>query len=69
MAMKWFLVSTKAKNLKFEIVELDKATMRAKLKGDTGVPFERDLSGDTLAKYGYKIEKIEVPDGEAVGSQ
>ena len=66
MAIKWFLVSTKAKGLKFEIVKLDRATMRATLKGDTGVPFERDLGGDTLAKYGYEIKKHEVPDDAPV---
>ncbi len=65
MTAKWFLESTKAPGLRFEIVKLDKSTMRATLKGDTGVPFDRDLGGDTLAKYGYKIVKIDdapVPD-------
>ena len=66
--MKWFLESTKAPGLRFEIVKLDKATMRATLKGDTGVPFERDLSGDTLAKYGYKIVKV-VDDTAAVPAE
>lgn len=68
MATKWYLESTKAKGLKFEIVKLDKSTMRATLQGDTGVPFERDLGGDTLVKYGYKIVKAEIPD-EAVSDQ
>lgn len=57
MAIKWYLESTRVKGLRFEIVKLDKATMRATLQGDTGVPFERDLGGDTLVKYGYRIVK------------
>lgn len=69
MAIKWYLDSTKAKGLRFEIVKLDKSTMRATLKGDTGVPFERDIGGDTLAKYGYKIVKAEVSDDTAVPDQ
>lgn len=57
--MAWYLESTKAKGLRFKIVKLDKATMRATLLGDTGVPFERDISNEVLAKYGYKIVKVE----------
>lgn len=57
--MTWFLESTKAKGLRFKILKLDKSTMRATLQGDTGVPFDRDISGDTLSKYGYKITKVE----------
>lgn len=56
--MAWYLESTKAKGLKFKVVKLDKDTMRATLQGDTGVPFERDISAETLAKYGYKIVKV-----------
>lgn len=59
MAATWYLESTRAKGLRFKILKLDKATMRATLQGDTGVPFDRDISGDTLAKYGYKIVKVE----------
>lgn len=57
--MAWYLESTKARGLKFKILKLDKSTMRATLQGDTGVPFDRDISSDTLAKYGYKIVKVE----------
>lgn len=60
MASAWFLESTKAPGLRFKIVHLDKQTMRAKLLGDTGVPFERDISAETLEKYGYRITKAEV---------
>ena len=69
MATVWYLESTKAKGLRFKILKLDKTTMRATLQGDTGVPFERDISGDTLTKYGYTIVRVEenaavsVPDG------
>lgn len=56
----WFLEHTKAKGLRFKIIKLDKANMRATLQGDTGVPFERDISQATLDKYGYVIVKGEV---------
>jgi hypothetical protein len=59
MAAIWYLESTKAPGLRFKIVKLDKATMRATLLGATGVPFERDIGNDTLEKYGYKIVKRE----------
>ena len=55
----WYLESTKAPGLRFKITKLDKATMRATLQGDTGVPFERLISEEELAKYGYKIVKRE----------
>lgn len=59
MGAVWYLESTKAPGLRFKIVKLDRATMRATLQGDTGVPFERDISADILEKYGYKIVKQE----------
>ena len=55
MAASWYLESVKAPGLRFKIVKLDKATMRATLQGDTGVPFERSITEEELAKYGYKI--------------
>lgn len=57
--MAWFLESTKAQGLRFKINKLDKTTMRATLQGDTGVPFERDISQETLDKYGYKIVRVD----------
>lgn len=59
MAASWYLESTKAPGLRFKIVKLDKATMRATLQGDTGVPFDRDIGQESLDKYGYKIVKRE----------
>ena len=59
MAASWYLESTKAPGLRFKIVKLDKATMRATLQGDTGVPFDREIGQETLDKYGYKIVKRE----------
>ena len=59
MARQWFLESTKAPGLRFKIVKLDKASMRATLLGDTGVPFEREISQATLDKYGYKLIQAE----------
>jgi hypothetical protein len=61
MKSEWYLVHTKVQNLKFKILELDKDTMHAKLLGDTGVPFERDISQESLDKFGYRIEKIAKP--------
>lgn len=59
MAAQWFLESTKAPGLRFKIVKLDRATMKATLQGDTGVPFERDISPASLEKFGYTIVKRE----------
>lgn len=55
----WFLENVKTPGLRFRIVKLDKVNMRAVLQGDTGVPFERDISQPTLDKFGYKIVKVE----------
>ena len=59
MAVLWFLESTKAPGLRFRIIKLDKATQRATLQGDTGVPFDRDISQVSLDKYGYRVVKEE----------
>lgn len=55
--MAFYLQSTKVPGLRFKIVKLNKETMRAELMGDTQVPFERDISQETLDKYGYTIVK------------
>jgi hypothetical protein len=59
MAAEWFLESKTAKGLRFKIVKLDRATMRATLQGDTGVPFERSIAQAELDKFGYTIVKRE----------
>lgn len=59
--MAWYLESTKAKGLRFKIVKLNRETMKADLQGDTGVPFERDISQATLDKYGYRIVNVDEP--------
>ena len=56
--MAWYLKSTAHPNLKFKIVELDKATKRAMLKGETGVPFSQIISDENLKKYGYEVVKV-----------
>jgi hypothetical protein len=56
--MAWYVVSTKAPGLKFRIVKLDKNSMQATLKGDTGVEFDKTLTQDVLDKFGYRIERI-----------
>lgn len=60
MAVQWFLVSTKDPRITFKITKLDKATMRATLEGEVGVPFDKELTPETLAKYHYRIERREV---------
>lgn len=62
--MAWFLQSTKAPDLHFRIVKLDRTTMRATLQGPAAAPFERDISQATLDKYGYRIIKVEDPPKE-----
>ena len=59
---KFYLVSTKAKGLRFEVVKLDKENMKATLQGDTGVPFETSIAQETLDKLGYVVEMVEVED-------
>jgi hypothetical protein len=67
----FWLVSTKAKGLKFKIVSLDRDNMRATLQGDTGVPFETSVSQDVLDKLGYVVETTmeEVPDAPVLSDQ
>lgn len=64
MAKKRFLVSTKAKGLRFEILKVNKDLNppMATLQGDTGVPFEIALTQETLDKYGYVPEVVVVED-------
>lgn len=62
----WYLVSTKAKGLRFKIVKLNKETRSATLQGDTGVPFDHDISQATLDKLGYKVEVVEEAETENV---
>lgn len=61
MAAEWYVESTKAEGLRFKITKLDKATKRATLVGETGVPFERSIAAEDLAKYGYQIVKRDAP--------
>lgn len=59
--MAWYLQSTKAEGLRFKIVKLDKATGHATLMGDTGVPFERQLTPELLQKFGYRPVQVAEP--------
>lgn len=59
MAKRFFLASTKAKGLRFEVMKLDKANMRATLQGDTGVPFETSIDEKTLTELGYRVEVVD----------
>lgn len=64
MAKKRFLVSTKAKGLKFEILKVNQNLNppMATLQGDTGIPFDIPLTEETLNKYGYVGEVVVVED-------
>lgn len=59
MAMCFYLESTTAPGLRFKVLHMDPQTSRAKLLGDTGVPFEREISQATLDKYGYKVVQLD----------
>lgn len=55
--MTWYLKSTKHNGLKFKIITLNKEEKKAKILGDTGVPFEISMTADNLKKYGYEVVK------------
>lgn len=56
--MSWYLKSTKHTGLKFKIMHFDKEAKKAKIQGDTGVPFEISMTKDNLEKYGYEVVKV-----------
>jgi len=56
-----YVESTKNTNVRFEVLKYDAATKTGLLKGEYGAEFSRDLSKESLAKYGYKIRKSEQP--------
>lgn len=57
--MTWYLKSTKHNGLKFRIVNFDKENKKAKVQGDTGVPFEVSMTADNLKKYGYEVVRVQ----------
>lgn len=59
MAKTFYLEHTKHTGLRFKILKLNKETMHATLQGDTGVPFDRDISEASLTKYGYRVIKVD----------
>lgn len=68
MAKKFYLQARKVKGLRFEIIELDRDKMRAKLLGATGVPFEQSITPEALEKFGYDV-KVEQQDAAPVHSE
>lgn len=64
MASQWYLESTTAPGLRFKILNFDRATKRAKLLGDTGVPFETALTDEVLEQYHYRIVRVEASESE-----
>ena len=73
MAKERYLVSTKKPGLEFKITgrrieqtdDPDVAKVYFTLRGSHGVTFERLVSDEILAKYGYAVEIREVPDGNS----
>jgi hypothetical protein len=68
---KFFLVSTKAKGLRFEIIKLNKDEMKATIVGDTGVPFDTSIDQKYLDELGYVVEitMVEVADAPVHSEQ
>jgi hypothetical protein len=66
-----YLVSTTAPGLRFRVLEVYGGTSppRAQLLGDTGVPFEREISQATLDKYGYQIVMMKDDDAAVPAEQ
>jgi hypothetical protein len=60
--MPWYLNSTKAPGLRFRIAKLNTETKEATLVGPTGVPFQKKITDEVLAEYGYAVIKIEEPE-------
>lgn len=54
-----YLENVKNPTVRFEVVAYDKETKTAKLKGEYGAEFSRDVSKESLAKFGYKLVKSE----------
>lgn len=46
--------------IRFKVVAYDKETKTARLKGEYGAEFSRDMSKEAMAKYGYKVVRSEV---------
>lgn len=62
---KLFIENLKNPSVRFEVESFDKETKVGVLKGNYGARFTRNLSKESLSKFGYRVVKVEVPDGEA----
>ena len=57
--MKLFIENLKNPKVRFEVESFDKETKVGILKGEYGARFSRNLSKEALAKYGYKVVRVE----------
>lgn len=57
--MKVYVQNIKTPDLRFEVLEFDKATGIGKLRGKHGTEWTRDISKPTLEKCGYKLTRVE----------
>lgn len=63
--MKLFIESLKNPEVRFEVESFDRETGVGVLLGNFGARFTRNLSKDSLAKFGYKVIKVQ-DDGKDV---
>ena len=68
MASQWYLVSKKAPGLRLKIVKMEVGTRRATLVGETGVPFERVITDETLEKFGWTVTRVDETEPVACAS-
>lgn len=54
-----YVENLKNPDVRFKVMSYDKATKIAKLKGEYGAEFTRDISKEALEKFGYKLVKSE----------
>jgi len=54
-----YVENLKNPTVRFEVLSYDKETKVAKLLGEYGTEFSRELSKESMAKFGYRIVKSE----------
>lgn len=56
-----YIENVKTPAIRFEVLAYDKGTKVARLRGEYGAEFDRNIGKDVLEKYGYKIVQSEKP--------
>jgi hypothetical protein len=54
-----YIENVKTPTIRFEVLAYDKTTKVARLRGEYGAEFDRNIGKDVLEKYGYKIVQSE----------